>query len=307
MAAQTVTPAKWVIVDDGSTDRTPELLRAAADKYPFIQIHTRGDRGGRVVGAGVIDAFNAGLATVDLDDFDYVCKLDADLEMPPRYFERILEEMERTPRLGNLSGKVYLRLDDGRLVLERMGDENAIGAAKFYRRECFREIGGFVCEAGWDGIDGHMCRLLGWIARSVDEEELRIVHRRLMGSSHVGIWHGRKRWGRSKWFMGSAFYYIVAVSIYRLVERPFVVGGLGIFWGYVSAMLRGVERYEFPGFRAALRRFELFSLLRGKAAAVEATSGEIHKKTREQSASAAEADRAQPTLSGVGASDEPSN
>lgn len=269
MLAQTVRPTRWVIVDDGSSDRTPEMLAAAVAENDWIQVVRREDRGRRKVGSGVIDAFNAGLATVDLDAFDYLCKFDIDIEIPPRYFERVLEEMERNPRLGTFSGKTWLVLPDGRKVLERQGDENSIGPAKFYRVACYREIGGFAPQAGWDGIDGHMCRLKGWAARSTDEPELEVIHRRLMGSSEVGIWHGRKRWGRLKWYMGSAPYYVAAVSLYRMMERPFVVGGLGIAVGYLGSFVRRDEQFGDEAFRKYVRRFERTALLRGKSTAIK--------------------------------------
>jgi biofilm PGA synthesis N-glycosyltransferase PgaC len=112
VAAQTVKPACWVIVDDGSTDATPEILRAASEKHDFIKVVGRQDRGGRAVGPGVIQAFNSGLEAVNLEEYDYVCKMDADLELPRRYFERLMEEMERDAALGAVSGKMFLRHDD---------------------------------------------------------------------------------------------------------------------------------------------------------------------------------------------------
>jgi glycosyltransferase involved in cell wall biosynthesis len=268
VVSQSRPPKLWVIVDDGSTDATPLILKRAAAEFPFIKVVERTDRGGRAVGGGVVEAFYFGLDTLDLNDYEYLCKLDADLELPPTYFERILHLMASEPRLGNMSGKVYLRLPDGRLEYERMGDENAIGAAKFYRISCFEDIGGFVRRAGWDGIDGHMCRLKGWLARSADEKELRLIHRRLMGSSQTSIWHGRKRWGRLKWYMGSSPYYVLGVFLYRLPERPVVRGAVGILYGYLSAAVAREPRYEYPGFRSTLRRFERISSLRGKSAAI---------------------------------------
>ncbi len=275
VAAQTVPPAKWVIVDDGSTDDTPRILQEAAQQYPFIQVIRREDRGKRSVGPGVIDAFYAGLEHVDLDDYDYVCKLDADLDIPPRYFQTVIERFESQPRLGNFSGKVYMREDDGSETLERMGDENAIGAAKFYRVSCFKDIGEFVREVCWDGIDGHTCRMKGWVAQSDDQPDLRLIHLRQMGTSHKGIWTGRMRWGRGKWFMGSAWYYILAVSLYRMFEKPFVIGGLGILCGYLRAAATGMKRYDHPAFRKHLRRYELRSLLHGKREAMEAYHRQI--------------------------------
>src|SRR5215472_8559118 len=99
MRAQTRPPLRWVIVDDGSRDRTPEILTRAAAEIPWIRIVRRDDRGYRKVGAGVIDAFYDGLAAVDVD-YDFVAKLDVDLEFAPHYLERLLEEFERDPHLA---------------------------------------------------------------------------------------------------------------------------------------------------------------------------------------------------------------
>lgn len=262
--AQSILPAKWVIVDDGSTDETPQILEEYASRYPWIKIVTRRDRGQRAVGPGVVDAFYAGLDTVNMDDFAYLCKLDLDLEIPPTYFERVMARMEATPRLANYSGKSYLREKDGRLTSERLGDENAVGQIKLYRTRAFKEIGGFVRQVSWDGIDGHMCRMKNWIAQSEDSPELRFIHLRQMGSSQRSIWEGRLRWGFGKYFMGSAPYYVAAVAFYRMFEKPYIVGGWGILWGYLKAMLSGAPRFENKEFRRFLRRFELQSLFLGK-------------------------------------------
>ena len=267
VAAQSITPARWVIVDDGSTDDTAAIVRRAAEHHPWIRLVQREDRGERRVGGGVVEAFDAGLSTVDLSEFDYLCKLDCDLELPPAYFERLMERFERDPALGTLSGKLYLRYN-GRLVHEHCGDENSVGPAKFYRVEAFRSIGGFVREVSWDGIDGHLCRLHGWIAGSTDASDLRIIHLRRMGSSHRSFWNGRLRWGRGKWFMGSAWYYVLAVSVYRSFERPYVISGLGILLGYLRAALGRAPRYKDAAFRKHLRRFERRALLFGRQRAL---------------------------------------
>lgn len=274
---QTVPPALWVVVDDGSTDATPEILAEYAAKYDFLKVVTRKDRGGRAVGPGVIEAFYEGLSHIDLDDFDYVCKFDCDLEMPPRYFERVMERMEADPYLGNLSGKLFERKDTGELWEERTGDENAVGPAKFYRTACFQEIGGFVREVSWDGIDGHVCRMNGWIAQSIDDPEMRIVHLRPMGSSQQNIKVGRVRWGRGKYFMGSAFYYVLASAAYRSMEPPWIWGGLGITWGYFKAMIEGHPRYDNPEYRRYLRRFERNQLLMGKKRALERENARLRE------------------------------
>lgn len=267
--AQSIRPTKWVIVDDGSTDETPKILAEYAKQHDWIEVVTRSDRGRRAVGPGVIDAFYAGLETIDLSDFDYLCKLDLDLELPPTYFERVILQMETNPRQANFSGKPYLREKDGQLSSERLGDENAVGQVKLYRVTAFNDIGGFVRQVSWDGIDGHMCRMKGWIAQSEDLPELRFIHLRQMGSSQHSIWVGRLRWGFGKYFMGSALYYVAAVALYRMFEKPYIIGGWGILWGYLKALVASAPRFENMEFRRFLRQFELQSLLFGKRRTVD--------------------------------------
>jgi poly-beta-1,6-N-acetyl-D-glucosamine synthase len=284
VVAQTLRPAAWVIVDDGSTDRSPQILAEYAAEYSFIKVVRREDRGKRAVGPGVIEAFYAGLNTVDLDDFEYLCKLDLDLDLPLTYFERVVDQMEADPFLANFSGKPYLREENGQLTSERLGDENAVGQIKLYRTAAFKEIGGFVRQVSWDGIDGHMCRMKGWVARSEDRPELRFIHLRQMGSSQQSIWVGRLRWGFGKYYMGSALYYVAAVALYRMLEKPYIIGGWGILWGYLKAMYSGSPRFENPELRKFLRRFELQSLLLGKGRTADRYHGRIRLLRQHQGA-----------------------
>src|SRR6516162_10810478 len=119
VSAQSVSPALWVVVDDGSTDETPAILADYARRLPYLRVVRRKDRGGRQVGPGVIEAFYAGLETVRLEDFDYVCKLDMDLDLPVQYFELLMQRMESDPRVGTTSGKPWFVLPpSGALVPE---------------------------------------------------------------------------------------------------------------------------------------------------------------------------------------------
>ncbi|MEM1340770.1 MAG: glycosyltransferase family 2 protein [Pseudomonadota bacterium] len=267
VVAQSVTPALWVIVDDGSSDETPEILAEYCAQHDWIRVVAKPDRGHRAVGPGVIEAFYAGLDTVSLEEFDYLCKLDLDLDLPPRYFEILMQRMEDTPRIGTASGKPYMRVG-GQLVSERRGDEMSVGMTKFYRVACFQAIGGFVREVMWDAIDCHKARQLGWIAISWDDPALNFEHLRPMGSSQAGIHTGRRRHGFGQYFMGSDPIYYAATCVFRMCEPPYITGGLSMFWGYVQSWLKGARRYEDVELVAFIRRFQRRALIVGKARAV---------------------------------------
>jgi glycosyltransferase involved in cell wall biosynthesis len=264
---QSIRPAKWVIVDDGSTDNTPQILAEYRAKHDWIEVVTRRNRGQRAVGSGVIDAFYAGFETINPDDYDYLCKLDLDLRLPPRYFEILMERLAANPHIATCSGKCYLEEENGSLVYERHADDVSIGASKFYRVSCFKAIGGFVRELMWDGIDCHRCRMNGWIACSWDEPELRFIHLRPEGSSQKSIYAGRVRHGYGQYFMGTGFLFILASSIYRLNRKPYVLGSLAMIW--LKAALTGKPRYEDATFRKFLRHYQWRALWFGKKRALE--------------------------------------
>jgi len=130
----------------------------------------------------------------------------------------------------------------------------------------------------WDGIDGHVCRLRGWVARSYDEPDLRLIHLRRMGSSQKNFWTGRLRWGMGKYFMGSSLAYVVAASCYRMFERPWLLSGLGILAGYLRAMIRREARYDDPAYLRSMRRFERLTLLLGRRRALEKVEAEVRSR-----------------------------
>ena len=266
--AQTVPPTLWVIVDDGSTDATPAILAEYAARHSCLRIIRKPDRGHRAVGPGVIEAFYAGLDTVDLDRFPFLCKLDLDLTLPPRYFESLLDRMQANPRLGSVSGKPYMRLPSGRLISEKCGDELSVGMTKFYRTSCFREIGGFVREVMWDAIDCHKARQMGWVVHSWDEPDLRFEHLRPMGSSQQGVLTGRARHGFGQYYMGSDPIYFTATCVFRMLHPPYGIGGLAMLWGYFAAWMKGIPRHGDTALREFIRTYQRQALLRGKARAI---------------------------------------
>jgi glycosyltransferase involved in cell wall biosynthesis len=268
MVAQTVRPALWIIVDDGSTDETPAILADYAARYDWIRVVTKPDRGHRAVGPGVIEAFYVGLDTVpDLSPYLAIGKLDLDLDLPPRYFEILIDRMVADPRIGTCSGKPYVRRG-GTLVSERRSDDMSAGMTKLWRRACFEAIGGVVREVMWDAIDCHKARQMGWRAISWDEPDLRFEHLRPMGSSQVSIYEGKRRHGFGQYFMGTDPLYFTATAAFRALEPPYVLGGLAMLQGYFGAWLKGARQLDDPDLISFIRAYQRRALRIGRARAV---------------------------------------
>src|SRR5207245_8445091 len=123
--------------------------------------------------------------------------------------------------------------DTSGLVSEKMSDNPSVGASKFYRMTCFRQIGGFVRELSWACIDGNRCRQLGWRAASWDDPDLRFLHLRPMGTSHKNWWAGRVRHGFGQYYMGTTPMWMLASAAYRLTRHPSVMVGMGLLGGVV--------------------------------------------------------------------------
>lgn len=269
VVAQSETPTLWVIVDDGSTDDTPAILAEYTARHDWIRVVQKPDRGHRAVGPGVIEAFYVGLETINLEDFAYLCKLDLDLDLPPRYFEILMDRLEENPRIGTCSGKAYFRNKAGEMESEGITDEMSLGMTKFFSVRCFQDVGGFVREVMWDGIDCHKARQIGWTPRSWDEPDLRFDHLRPMGSSQNSIYTGRRRHGFGQYYMGTHPVFMIASAINKSRVPPYALGGLAMLQGYFGAMLRRAEQHGDPELRRFIRAYQWKALFRGKMRAVE--------------------------------------
>ena len=282
--SQSELPALWVIVDDGSTDETMDILTQYSAQYPWIKVVAKPDRGHRAVGPGVIEAFYVGLEALCLSEFDFICKLDVDLDLPPRYFEILMDRMQADPRLGSASGKPYYRSTTGAWVSEKCGDEMSVGMTKFYRTSCFQDIGGFVREVMWDGIDCHKARQRGWVVRSWDEPDLQFHHLRPMGASDNNILTGRARHGFGQYFMRSDPLYFSATAVFRMTRPPYVIGGLAMLYGYARAWWSGARQLDDPELCNFIRAYQRQALLGGKARTIAAieTRQEVHWAFKER-------------------------
>jgi glycosyltransferase involved in cell wall biosynthesis len=240
MVAQTVKPAEWVIVNDGSTDGTEQIVNGYAAQYPWIRLINRKNRGFRQRGPGVVEAFYEGLRHLTETDYKVIVKLDGDLSFDPRYFETLLEAFVRNPRLGITSGGIHVQTN-GRWIIERYLTPWTSGPSKVYRRACFEAIGGLRRSLGWDGVDNWHAQMLGWeIGR---DKRLRVLHHRPWGAA-TGNLKSRVEEGQGAYYMGYHPLFMLARGTWRMINRPYVIGGCAMIWGYVASWLTRRERVE---------------------------------------------------------------
>jgi glycosyltransferase involved in cell wall biosynthesis len=240
VASQTITPLQWIIVDDGSTDATAEIMEAAAAKHPWITTLHCANRGSRVNASGVMQAFHQGYQLLNRQDWDYLVKLDGDVRLEPDYFEKCIAQFHKNPSLGVGGGVIYNVIGDS-YVLEPCPEFHVRGATKIYRRECWDAIGGLLSGPGWDTVDEVKANMLIWKSRSFPE--LKVIHFRPTGQAE-GSWKNSVKDGRSDYVTGYHPLFMFLKCVKRIVEPPVVVGSVGLMYGFVSSYFRGVPRVE---------------------------------------------------------------
>lgn len=240
MARQTVPPLQWILVDDGSVDRTGSLMDDAAQRHPWITAVKRNNRGFRKQGGGVIDAFYAGYASLSAEPWDFLVKLDADMSFGPRYFEECLAKFAEDPHLG-IGGGMVCHQVGSQLVCETPRDPifHVRGATKIYRRHCWHALEGLVAAPGWDGIDELKANMLGWHTRTF--KDLPIRHHRLTGTVD-GTWRNWEKNGLSDYISGYHPLFMAVKCVRRIVRRPYVLGALGLWWGFCRGYISRKER-----------------------------------------------------------------
>jgi len=257
IAAQTLKPTQWVIVDDRSTDDTWTVINDAARRYPFIEpLHVHGESG-PTLGSNVVRIFNRGCARI-ANEPDFVVKMDADVLLPPDYFATLLARFQAHPRLGIASGKTY-NLQQGRWVLERIADSHVTGACKTYRSACLRGMNGLIPILGWDILDVAQARRHGWLTQSF--KDLPLYHLRLTGSA-TGMVRANLRYGRCYYVIRAHPLFVLGKTLYRALERPYLLSLL-IPLGYLMAALHREPRLDEIPLAQFLRREQL-DRLRGR-------------------------------------------
>jgi poly-beta-1,6-N-acetyl-D-glucosamine synthase len=253
IAAQTVTPDRWIIVDDDSSDDTLAIARRWEAELPFVtvlQADDAEDGPDRLALAREARAFNQALRVAGWKDYDYVGKLDGDVELPPEWFATLLSRMAQEPDLGIGGGRLIEPYSDGWKMIP-IPDHHVHGAVKLYRRECLETIGGIPERLAWDTIDETYARMRGY--RTLSLRELVGRHHRVWGSAG-GRLRGKARHGECAYILHQGWTW-TTLRIFKLGKvPPYVISGLAYFYGYARAAARRADRVEDPEFRAFVRR-----------------------------------------------------
>ncbi len=266
VAAQELPPARWIVIDDRSTDGTLELLRRLQPEVPFMEVHearpdvAHADARDRLARAAAPRNFNAGLAHADWRDYTHVMKLDGDIEMPPNYLRILAEHFAADPGIGLAGGVLEEPIPSGpprRLIIPR---HHVHGALKLYSRECFEAIGGVQERLAWDTIDETYARMRGFA--TVSFPDLVSVHHRPWGSADGAI-RGRVRLGECAYITHYPLHWVLLRSVKLAWGSPRGSHGLAYLSGYVRAAVRRIERVEDRAYRRFTRRELRSRLVRG--------------------------------------------
>lgn len=254
MVAQTFRPLKWVIVSDGSTDGTDDIVIKYMADNPWIELLRMPERAERHF-AGKVHAFNAGYDRVKNLDFEFVGNLDADVSFDPDHFEFLVGKMVENPQLG-LAGAPF-REGSYQYDYRFTNIENVWGGCQLFRRECFESIGRYVPLKGGciDHVAVLSARMRGWKTRTFTEKVC--IHHRQMGTALQGGLKAKFKSGAKDYSVGNHPLWELFRTLYQMTQHPFVIGGLALGSGYACSLIRRAEIPISPELVAFVRREQM--------------------------------------------------
>lgn len=249
MVSQTIQPVKWVVVSDGSTDGTDEIVKMYATEHEWIELVRMPERTERHF-AGKVHAFNAGYERVKDFGYDIIGNLDADISFEKDHFEFLMGKFHDDPFLG-VAGTAFIENSSVAYDYDVVNIEHVSGQCQLFRRECYEKIGGYtpIKGGGVDWTAVTTARMKGWKTRTFPEKTF--IHHRTMGTGMSSLLLSRIRFGKQDYYLGGHPVWEIFRSIYQMKNKPFIVGGVLLSVGYFWAMLTGVEK-------AVSRELEMF-------------------------------------------------
>jgi len=238
--SQTILPKRWVIVSDGSTDRTDEIVNAYLAGNPWIKLIRMPEHRDRNFAAKVA-CFNAGYECFkNNNDYDIIGNLDADISFRSDYLEFLLQKFASMPDLG-VAGTPFVE-DGFQYDYRFVNIEHVSGACQLFRRQCFEDIGGYtpIKGGGIDWVAVTTARMRGWKTRTFTEKSC--IHHRKIGTGRSNVLLSRFRFGKQDYYLGGHPVWEIFRCIYQIKLKPYVIGGLMIFSGYLWASLTRLER-----------------------------------------------------------------
>lgn len=240
VVAQTVLPKRWIIVSDGSTDGTDELVRTYQAERPWLELVRLPERKERHFAAKV-NAFKAGYDRVKDLSFDIVGNLDADVSFAPDYFEYLLAEFGGNACLG-VAGTHYIEGDFHSFADSHINVHHVNGQVQMFRRACYEDIGGYVPieGGGIDWVAVTTARMKGWQTYSFGERTFN--HHRKMGTAGSSEIKARFHYGKKDYFLGGHPLWQLFRGAFQITKKPYVIGGLALISGYAWSWIRGHKR-----------------------------------------------------------------
>jgi len=233
--SQTVKPKVWIIVSDGSTDRTDEIVCSYEKNCDYLQLVRRESFSKRNF-ASKVHTFKIGQEHLNNVKYDFLGNLDADVSLSSDYYERILYQFDIFPRLGIAGGQVY---DNYSRKIRRLVSSNTSvnGMIQFFRRECFEEIGGYLpLERGGEDMMAEIAaRRQRWETRTFPN--IIVIHNRRSGTSNANIYTARYRQGKMEFVNGYHILFEMARCMTRIIEKPYILGSVARFAGYLSSLI----------------------------------------------------------------------
>jgi glycosyltransferase involved in cell wall biosynthesis len=241
MMSQTMVPAKWIVVSDGSTDGTDEIVEKYQVCHDWIELVRLPEHADRHFAAKV-RAFNAGYERAKRMEYDIVGNLDADLTFAPEYFAYLIDKFDKDPRLG-VAGTPFIEdAKAGHYDYRYTNIEHVSGACQLFRRQCFEEIGGYspIPGGGIDWVAVTTARMKGWKTRTFTE--MTLFHHRKMGTAKSSVLSSHYKQGVKDYNLGGHPLWEVFRAMYQMKRRPYFLGGIGIMLGYLAAAVRRAKR-----------------------------------------------------------------